>query len=69
MLFTVNDDFNFFLSVYIKTIEMTLYTTLSSHGLHEQVLRKQKKKPKTNNRHGLTVHTKSYTDLKIKTND
>lgn len=48
---------------------MTLYTTLSSHGLHEQVLRKQKKKPKTKNRHGLTVHTKSYTDLKIKTND
>lgn len=67
MLFTVNDDFNFFLSVYLKTIEMTLYTTLSSHGL--QVLRKQKKKPKTKNRHGLTVHTKSYTDLKIKTND
>lgn len=46
MLFTVNDDFNFFLSVYIKTIEMTLYTTLSSHGLHEQVLRKQKKNQK-----------------------
>lgn len=46
MLFTVNDDFNFFLSVYIKTIEMTLYTTLSSHGLHEQVLRKKKKKQK-----------------------
>lgn len=46
MLFTVNDDFNFFLSVYIKTIEMTLYTTLSSHGLHEQVLRKQKKTQK-----------------------
>lgn len=46
MLFTVNDDFNFFLSVYLKTIEMTLYTTLSSHGLHEQVLRKQKKNQK-----------------------
>lgn len=46
MLFTVNDDFNFFLSVYIKTIEMTLYTTLSSHGLHEQVLRKQEKNQK-----------------------
>lgn len=46
MLFTVNDDFNFFLSVYLKTIEMTLYTTLSSHGLHEQVLRKQTKNQK-----------------------
>lgn len=39
---------------------MTLYTTLSSHGLHEQVLRK---KNQNKNQHELTVHTKSDTDL------
>lgn len=42
---------------------MTLYTTLSSHGLHEQVLRKKTQKTKKNQQHELTVHTKSDTDL------